>query len=306
MSTHKRLCVGIRTHKFGAAEQDLYRSLRHFFPQTDIFVVVDETSGPVDVPPVYNKIGFNKDSLSRLSLFSEFKRIGWLCGDYFYYFLHEEVRADTYWLVEPDVRFTFHNVDEFFKLYEEEGADVLLADFERRGAQWPWHSLGLQISDSIYGCAFPLSRLSGRAIELLLKERQAISSNLASRSGTWKDYPNDEVFVATAAMKLGLVCADLSRSRADLFTHFSVFFPYLWPDAQKAIPEGKVVHPALMKNEFWPAFNKKLNRTLKKSDLSRLLDTASAGMDAQDRELLKNAVLSGLLDWMKKNGLGES
>lgn len=305
MSVYKRLCVGIRTHKFGDAEQDLYRSLTDYFAQNEIFLVVDETQGAVDVPPIYNKIGFNKDSLSQLSLFGEYPKIGWLCGDYFYYFLYRHVRADGYWLVEPDVRFTFDRVDEFFKLFEQDGADLLLTNFGPRRPHWHWYNLGLRISDSVYGCAFPISRLSGQAIELLLKERQAISLKLAEQNGTWQNYPNDEAFVATTAMKIGLNCADLVGQHGNLFTHFSVLFPYLWPDAKKVIPKGKVVHPALVKSEFWPAFNSKAYRAINKSDLRKLLSAASAGMDTQDRERMNDSLLNVVADWIIRNGFGK-
>jgi len=303
MRVYERLCVGIRTHRFGQAEQDLYRSLSHYFPQNDIFIVVDETRGVVDVPPIYNKIGFSRDSLNQLSLFGQDPKIGWLCGDYFYYFLHEHIRADAYWLIEPDVRFTFKNVDEFFRLFELERADVLLTKFGRRQPQWPWYRTALQISDAVYGCAFPLSRLSGRAIELLLRERQKLSANLLEHDSAGKNYPNDEAFVATASMKMGLSCVSLSDQYKNIFTHFSVYFPYLWPGAEKDIPVGKVVHPALIESDFWPVFNKKINSALNRSDMLVLVNAASTGLEGKDVELVRDAFLNGIKDWLKRHGL---
>jgi len=302
MSVYERICVGIRTHKFGQAERDLYQSLSDYFPANDIFMVVDETRKAIDIPPEFNKIGFDNSSLRELGLLADFPKVGWLCGDYFYYFLHKAISADAYWMVEPDVRFTFRNVGGFFRLFEQEDAELLLTNFGPRQARWPWYKTALQVHDSVYGCAFPLSRLSGHAIEVLFKERQKISSRLVEQNDNWMSYPNDEAFVATAAMKFGLGCADIMSKNKNAFTHFSVYYPYLWPAARKVIPEDKVVHPALIEGEFWPVLNKKINSALNRSDLLALVNAASAGVEEKDLELVREAFLNGIEHWLKRNG----
>jgi len=50
MSACERECIGIRTHKFGQAERDLYQSLSDYFPANDIFIVIDETRKAIDIP----------------------------------------------------------------------------------------------------------------------------------------------------------------------------------------------------------------------------------------------------------------
>lgn len=300
MSILGRVCIGIRTHRFGQAEQDLYASLNQYFAPKDIFVVVDETRGAVEVPSSFNKIGFNRDTLNDLGLFSKFNKIGWLCGDYFYYVMHRVVGADAYWLVEPDVRFTFRTMDEFFGLFADDNSDLLLTKFGKREPRWGWYRTAQQISSEVYGCAFPLSRSSRQAVERLLAERQQLTLKLQEDHGTWKDYPNDEAFVATAGVKLGLTCSDFRKRCAKGFSHFSVQYPYLWPAAKADISSGKVVHPALLEKDFWVGIDRKIQAVLSRSELGGLIRAACTGGDAGHSRQVRAAVLSGFEGWLNK------
>ena len=87
MTEVPRVCVGIRSHRFGRAERDLYAALRECFHAEDIFIVLDETEQHVSVPTEFNKVAFDRAALEARALFAEHPRIGWLCGDYFYYAL---------------------------------------------------------------------------------------------------------------------------------------------------------------------------------------------------------------------------
>jgi hypothetical protein len=68
---------------------------------------------------------------------------------------------------------------------------------------------------AVYGCIFPITRLSGRAIDHLYQARRAASvSNSEDLFPTW---PNDEVFVATELKNHGFECRDLGEQREGLY-----------------------------------------------------------------------------------------
>ena len=299
-SSRRRVCVGIRTHRFGEPERTLHRVLAQYFDPADIFIVVDETRQTVSVPDEYHKVGFDRRALAELALFSDFDRIGWLCGDYFYYFLHREARADAYWLIEPDVRFTHADVGTFFRPYESLEFDFMAPRFGKMDATWGWHQRALQISHELYGCVYPITRITARAIECLLPARQDLTRQLAERGATWKDYPNDESFTATTAMQLGLDCADMVATDRDAFTHFSVHSPYLWDIAQTGIRPGKVVHPALTGEDFWLGLDKKLGALFNRSELRPLMEAATAGGSAEHSTRVREAVLQAAMRWLDR------
>ncbi len=297
-----RVCVGIRSHRFGRAERDLYAALSECFRAEDIFIVLDETGQRVAVPGGFNKVAFDRAALDARGLFADHPRIGWLCGDYFYYALRAAVVADHYWLIEPDVRFTHARPGSFFEPFAQDPSAVLLCRFGERQRSWDWHACALVIAEQVYGCAFPVSRLGAAAIDGLLRERQQLSTRFGPAGLKAAVYPNDESFVATAAKKLGLRCADLCAGRPAAFEHFSVRFPYLWPDAATEIPEGRVVHPALYAEDFEQSFSRKLGAVLNGAgELRRLARHATCGTDAAHAARVQLLLEQGIGSWFGRN-----
>ncbi len=297
-----RVCVGIRSHCFGRAERDLYAALRECFGAEDIFIVLDETEQHVAIPSGFNKVAFDRAALDARALFADHPRNGWLCGDYFYYALRAAVAADFYWLIEPDVRFTHVRVGSFFELFAQDPTAVLLCRFGERQRNWDWHAHALAIAEQVYGCAFPVSRLGAAAIDGLLRERQQLSTRFGANGLKAAVYPNDESFVATAAMKLGLSCADLCAGQPTAFEHFSVRFPYLWPDAATEIPAGCVVHPALYAEDFEQSFSRKLGAVLNGAgELRRLARHATCGTDAAHTARVQALLEQGIGTWFAHN-----
>ncbi len=114
---------------------------------------------------------------------------GWRCGDYFHY-AHRLARPDGqfYWLFEPDV-FFHGDATDFFSLVSADFSDAIGAWY---GPPQTKHMFLAGVTDKPQMHAvFPVTRLSGLALDWLFTERTAYS---ASRI---KDhvFTNDEMFV---------------------------------------------------------------------------------------------------------------
>lgn len=295
---NKRVCVGIRTNRFGEAEKKLYQALLQYFSREDVFFVVDETQDVVYIPPDYQKVSFNKNTLEKLALLNDFKRVGWLCGDYFYYVLHDFVKASSYWLIEPDVHFTYSDVSEFFRLYESLESDFMAPHFGLKGPRWGWYQRALQISSEVYGCAFPITRMSAKAAGLLLRERKRLSTKMRRDGLSWKEYPNDESFTATTAMALGLKCINLVEASREAFSHFTVHYPFLLGEEIPEYLRNKVLHPALRESEFWVCFEKKFMAVLNRSEIKSILRLAIVEGDEKNLHRIKDTSLQVFSRWL--------
>ncbi len=295
----RRVCIGIRAHRYGEAERELHALLSGCFRAEDIVFVFDETNAPVETPAGVRRTAFDRTTLREAGLFCAAPRIGWLCGDYAYYFLRRAVRARYYWLIEPDVRFTYRDPGDFFRAFDREDADLALCLFGKRNGAWMWHAAALQVAPDVHGCAFPLSRASGKAIDALYRERRALSQSLAARGAGVAECPNDESFVATAAVRLGLHCRDIaSVTQREVFSHFSVLHPWLWPDARDVLPPDRVVHPAVLAADFPAAFDKYARSALGRSaPLRQVLDAALAAGDAAHRSAVRAQLLAAVGGW---------
>lgn len=276
----------------------MYESLSQCFEGNQIFFVVDETSGHVEVPDNYNKVSFNVSDLHRLALFSDFNRVGWLCGDYFYYILREHVKAGYYWLVEPDVKFTYPELGSFFGAFDNQEHDFLAPLFGRKNPKWGWYGHARLISENVYGCIYPITRMSARAVDLLLKERQSLSKQFYEEGLTWRGYPNDESFSATILVKNGFMCDDMRAIQPDAFSQCTTAFPLPWETAAKSISSCQVVHPALEDDDFWVALDRKVKGVLNRSELRQLVETAIVGSDQKHKEKVERQILESVSVWL--------
>jgi hypothetical protein len=90
---------------------------------------------------------------------------------------------------------------------------------------------------------FPVVRLSGEAIDRLMAARQDASRSMALRF----EWPNDEAFVATEAMALGLACKDLNACGRMVYTDASMSYHQPIDGAALAHTpmDGLLYHPVL-------------------------------------------------------------
>ena len=243
---HNRTVIGIRTHNWTEAEELLYTQLQQHFNLEDIFIVIDETKSFVQTPDNIQKISLNKIYLNQNNLLDNHPNpngLGWLCGDYFYYALADHINADYYWLIEPDVAFTFDDLSDFFIKFKMATQDAFLYNFTKAPPSWAWTERAKTIHHDVYQAFFPLSRLSFRAITVCKQERQAVTAYFKNNNIALSQFPNDESLVATAVVKHQLETEKLNYFCPNSFKYFTYRNAILGDNAKNLLPSNQVIHP---------------------------------------------------------------
>lgn len=263
--------IGIRCHQWSSAEEFLYKSLLHYFKNEQIFFVMDETKQKTDIPDHLNKISLNESFLQNSKVLDRHpnpRGLGWLCGDYFYYALASHINSQFYWLVEPDLWFTFDNTSIFFQAFECMEEDSLLQSFQPAADIWSWKKHAQLVHPNAYKSFFPISRLSRKAVLACLKARQKLYDELQAGKFTVDLYPNDEGLVGTVvANDPSLTNSSLSVAWRNSFkycTYMSIIPSY--PHAKNLLPSNQVVHPARDIDYISSMIADNIKKTLQKSN----------------------------------------
>jgi hypothetical protein len=176
----------------------------------------DERNGVVDAGP-RAKAAYNLDTLAEMRLFAH-PQCGWRCGDYVYYVARAaRPDYDFYWMVEPDVVIQTADLNAMFQALNTSTADLLAARFGAHApnTRWGWYRTMCEKYPIVCGCIFPVTRLSGRAIDHLYKARS--NALVAESDEAFESWPNDEVFVATELKNHGFDCQDLLEQKPALY-----------------------------------------------------------------------------------------
>ncbi len=201
-----RSLIIVRTHKADPASftaYDLYAEASGL----DVTFCVDARGGPVDMLG-RNAVAFDRATLARMGLFAH-PNSGWQCGDYCYYATRlARPDYDFYWLVEPDVRIHAEDLGAFFAQFADITTDFLAARFGKRTDVWYWTRTVVPLGMPPHGCLFPITRMSGAAVDQAFATRQRLSTDPATASRDM--WPNDEAFTASVLVNAGLSCADLN------------------------------------------------------------------------------------------------
>ena len=198
----------IRCARIGPEEKRLRQQLARVFP-TVAYVVDDMGNQHGSLPHDAVRLGTAFVAEAGLRIFPG---VGWQCGDYAYYAARKALPDfDFAWMIEPDVGFTFPRLADFFDLFADQTADLLAPHFGPRGDWWYWFAsmapfVGV---DRVFGSAFPITRLSARAVDALLTRRAALLSRLAPDAPP-RAIPNDEAFCASTLVNAGFSCADMA------------------------------------------------------------------------------------------------
>ena len=236
-----RILIAVRTHKAddaSLAAYDLYATVK----SAAVTFSVDERAGAVDVGG-RRKTGFDLDWLNTAGLFPH-PQCGWRCGDYNYYRLRQSYPDfDYYWLIEPDVVINVDDINGFFEQFTADTADYLAGRFGKRQGHWDWHAEVSPDYPDVYGGVFPITRLSGRAIDFLFSERRRLSALVGpAKPVRW---PNDESFVASALVQAGFTGADLNAEnrvvRTEISLRTGVVHDTVWLAAHGR--DGLIYHP---------------------------------------------------------------
>jgi hypothetical protein len=246
--------VLLRTHVFDAPTKEFLSRLQSESGHLAT-CVFDETKS----------VEFEK--LQHLSVTRDFCRanslhfqedIGWRCGDYALYVARNAFPDTRYfWLIEYDVRIAAANFTDFFRLfvpYEE--IDFIAPALSRRFGDWRWHAPMARCRRAVYGCLFPIIRISAAAIDHLYGARRQASMSKSSVYDS--EWPNDEGFVSTELVNAGYRCRDLNSFGRRFYTRgtFSYWRPHQGADFDTGRSDGMVYHPVL----YGESYERKLAR----------------------------------------------
>jgi hypothetical protein len=234
----------LRTHDFGPLAQRQAAWLANV-PDVDFAIVMDERKQTTEAP--HPKISMTLESLARIGLYAH-QRSGWQCGDYCYYHAEEAMPGYAfYWLIEPDVLFDLGDPSSFFALFRNAQHDYLAARFGKRPERWGWAPSIKARGLPVFGGVFPVTRLSAHAIRHLRERRVADSA--APGEKRWRNWPNDESFVASHMVAAGFAAADLNEAAGrELWRRDTLRTgePFLLDEFTGRAPSGLLYHPVVL------------------------------------------------------------
>jgi len=237
----KRTLIIVRTHRADEPSIAAYERFQEVRGAEVVFCV-DERAGEVDMG-LRPKIGWNLPLLRELGLFAH-PDAGWQCGDYCYHVTrHARPEFDYYWLIEPDVRIHTSDLNSFFVQFDASDADLLAPRFGPRNGVWWWTRTISKGGLSPHGCLFPITRLSGQAIDHVFEVRKTLSLDPAIASR--ESWPNDESITASALASAKFVCSDLNSGRIICHTQQSLGAGAIvdYDVVSASPPDGLIYHP---------------------------------------------------------------
>jgi hypothetical protein len=300
-------CFILRCHGFSEAEERVLSSAKSYFSKNDILVVADERNRPISMESGLNKLPLTNEVIENLKLLAH-PNAGWLCGDYSYYVAYQaRPDYDFYWLCEPDVYFSYDNSADFFSKFETNFADFLAPRFSKRNDTWLWTKRARLLSDRVFGCIFPLSRISNRAVCHLLNARANLRDSLARQQGINRKWPNDESFVCTVLVRDGFACEDLGRTVKIRESQFSFNNPILLDSLLDKPYLNTVLHPVLSRDLFISRCRKAFANKLQTKALENWFSNITENCTPKLKEEIKTALLEVLIDllWCKNEAFGK-
>lgn len=136
----------------------------------------------------------------------------WKNGDYALYLAAStlERRYRFYWMIEYDVCINFEPLADFFALFAEAAADCIAPYCGPRPPEWIWANNMDWVSPAIYGCFFPILRLSAPALAHCRLARLYYGYKLRELGLRGPSWPHCEAFVPTVLAKAGFALRDIN------------------------------------------------------------------------------------------------
>lgn len=277
-----RTAALIRCQAINKSERLLEERLSQAFENV-FFVVHSQTVGG-DLPE--NAIAINENILVDMDLHYP-KNWGWLCGDYFYYAAAARLAGfESYWLLEPDVMFDFDDVPAFFSCFESDTSDFLAAYYWKRDNGWYHERAARDYFNEVYGCIFPITRMSLRFIKAALQARCDYGKVWSKAGGA---YINDEAFIASLANRLSFQCNSIEALAPEYISPNLLQTARLFPKELMDGKTGKLIHPAVDAEEFARRLEKKLHGNRADDGvISYYEDVVEALNDPKSMEILRN------------------
>ena len=174
---------------------------------------------------------------------------GWRCGDYPLY-VADDFLPDyqDMWLIEPDVHLNFGHQSEFFEYFRGDRSDLAATRVWRMTPEWSWFGTMKPYVSEVFGCLFPIVKISRRAVRHLKSERQRLTALHLASGLEDQLWPNDEAFCTSILKNAGYKVLDLNAmAGTELYNDetFSFIRPHLAERLLRSDKDNKIYHPAL-------------------------------------------------------------
>jgi hypothetical protein len=240
--------VIFRTHFWDDFAKRQFERLAARVTTGDIYVLVDETNGPV--------AGIQHDKVVRLTeqdlldmglLKAGTGNLLWFNGDYpLYYFMKDHGSYDYYIYLEYDVTLNV-DVDPLVRRIAADKVDFIGLTKGEPVAEWAWlHTCqGVYPAKDIQYKLICMSFFSHRALEVLAARRLELSKQF--RNSVISNWPFCEGFIATEMNRNGFVSAELA-AYIDT-TAYDTWPPFLENDLP-IMTGNPVIHPVLDRERY--------------------------------------------------------
>jgi hypothetical protein len=206
-----RYAVLFKTHFWDAFTQRQLARLTSRVNSGDVFVVVDETAGPVSGIEAPRVVRLTEASAvaSGLPAASTETSVFWYSVDYPHYiFFEQQPHYDYYLTLEYDALIDT-DIDRLISEVARDGVDYLGHPFTQSKHDWPWFQRHLEIYEASqitlgYSC---IAVFSNRAMQLLHRRRLDMARQFENGELTY--WPNNEAFLPTEVELAGLRRAQL-------------------------------------------------------------------------------------------------
>jgi len=172
-------------HKLQSSLDDKYDCLLFIDNHTNIInaqeqeqkFILDIDNQKIDTF-LYNKFVQNKLKLPYYSdncLNTDLGRVMWYCSDYPFYIIRNYYpEYDYYWSLENDVFCNGNSYKPFFDRYNDNDNDLIASNYRAINNEdwfWKYQTEWCYKQDNIYGCFFPVVRMSAKAADFLYEKR---------------------------------------------------------------------------------------------------------------------------------------
>ena len=238
-----KFAILYRVHQWDVIAEANYRQLVAQTREADIWVVANETDGPIPAAPRQRHFRITEDDAAALGLPEYPKgRVFWFNNDFgLYLFALAKPEYDYYVLVEHDVYVHF-DVDALLQRVASTSVDLLAMPNRVHGRRWDHLDTCTEVwpEQQVEPNLLMFAAFSKRAVDLLLPKRLALAERYLRND--LKRWPIAEGFVATALREAGYGIADVSdyldTSRYDWWP------PVHFNEARSSVP-GRIFHPVL-------------------------------------------------------------
>lgn len=295
----RRTAILFRTHFWDDFAQRQFDRLKPTAEGHDLYVLVDETNGPVTVP--HDRVlRVTEAELVDMGL----ARAGtgnllWFNGDYpLYRFIEMHGEYDYVLQLEYDVVTNF-SLTDMIRQAASRGVDYVGLTKGEDTPHWPWVDTCADVYtlSEIRHQLICLSLFSRRALQLLWRRRLELSR--AFTDGQISAWPMCEAFIATELEQAGMICRELSDyGDTSRYDHWP---PYLEADIGQA-KEKVFVHPVLDEERYVSSLLKYkiglggylnplslYHRKLRRLRTSRYLSALAASFTAKSVRTLRQA-----------------